>query len=154
MSSMAAIQDFLSQKRLAMVGVSRQPMEFSRILYRELRDRGYDVVPVNSKANEIDGQKCFARIEDIEPPVESALLMTPADATTAAVRGCQSAGIKRIWIFGSGRKTSLDPEALSQCSENHISLVPGECPLMFLPHTGFIHRAHGFVRKITGGFPS
>ena len=154
MSSMAAIQDFLSHKRLAMVGVSRQRTEFSRIVYRELRDRGYDVVPVNSNTNQIDGQKCFARIEDIEPPVEAALLMTPAEATTAAVRGCQAAGVKSIWIFGSGRKTSLDPEALSLCGENHISLVPGECPLMFLPHTGFIHRAHGFVRKITGGFPS
>ena len=153
MSSMAAIRDFLSQKRLAVVGVSRQRMEFSRTLYKQLRSCGYDVVPVNPVASELEGQKCFARVEDINPPVDGAVLMTPARVTTAAVRGCQLAGVKRVWIFGSGGKKAVDPEVLKICSENDIRLVAGECPLMFLPHSGLIHRGHGFVRKLMGSFP-
>jgi uncharacterized protein len=153
MSSMAAIQDFLSHKRLAMVGVSRQRMEFSRILYRELRSRGYDVVPVNPNAPDIDGQKCFARVPDIEPPVDGALLMTPPHRTTAVIRECMAAGVTRIWVFSSVHNNVVEAEAATFCDAKGISLVPGECPMMFLPHTGFIHRAHGFVRKITGEYP-
>ena len=47
MSSMAIIQDFLAQKRIAVVGVSHDPKDFSRSLLRTLRERGYDAVAVN-----------------------------------------------------------------------------------------------------------
>jgi len=39
--------DFLAQRRIALVGVSRDPRDLSRALFRELRGRGYDVVPVH-----------------------------------------------------------------------------------------------------------
>src|ERR1017187_7078098 len=79
MSSLALVQDFLGQKRLAVVGVSRKPDDFSRKLFCELRDRGYDVVPVNPEVDEIDGKKCFAHLQDVQPPVDGALLMTSPD---------------------------------------------------------------------------
>ena len=47
MSSMSAIQDFLAQTRIAVIGVSHDPREISRALFKELRTRGYDTVPVN-----------------------------------------------------------------------------------------------------------
>ena len=42
--------EFLAQRRIALVGVSRNPRDLSRTLFRELRRRGYDVVPVNPDA--------------------------------------------------------------------------------------------------------
>jgi len=42
MSSMAVIQDFLAQKRIAVVGVSRDPKGFSRGLLRSMRQHGYE----------------------------------------------------------------------------------------------------------------
>lgn len=54
MSSLARIREFLGQKRLAIVGVSRQPRDFSRALFREFCSRGYEVVPVNPAAREIE----------------------------------------------------------------------------------------------------
>ena len=47
MALRARIDDFLSRKRLALVGVSRNPQDFTRSMFREFRRRGYDVVPVN-----------------------------------------------------------------------------------------------------------
>ena len=47
MSAMAIIRDFLAQKRIAVVGVSHDPKDFSRGLLRTLRERGYDAVAVN-----------------------------------------------------------------------------------------------------------
>ena len=70
MTSMQLIQDFLGQRRLAVVGVSRQPRDFSLALFRELRKRGYDAVPVNPEAERIDKQPCFARLQSVNPPVD------------------------------------------------------------------------------------
>ncbi len=92
MSSMQMIQDFLGQKRLAVVGVSRQPKDFSLVLFRELRKRGYDAVPVNPQAEEIDEQPCYARLQAIHPPVDGALLMTSPAATDCGCARLRGSG--------------------------------------------------------------
>jgi hypothetical protein len=38
--ALETIEDFLAQKRVAMIGVSRNPKDFSAVLFEELRKRG------------------------------------------------------------------------------------------------------------------
>lgn len=147
------IDDFLAQKRMAMVGISRKPADFSRSLFRELRRRGYDVVPVNPGVKEVEGQPCCARVQEITPPVDGALLMTTSATTEQVVRDCAEAGITRIWMYRAGGAGAVSRNAIQFCEARGIRVVPGECPYMFLPETGFVHRAHGFVRKIFGRYP-
>jgi len=52
MTTLQDIQSFLDLKRLAVVGVSRNPTDFTRVLFREFRNRGYDAVPVNPAVRE------------------------------------------------------------------------------------------------------
>jgi len=97
-STRQAISDFLAQKRIALVGASRNPKDFNRTMFRSLRSRGYDVVPVNPSAKEIDGVPCYGSVKQIDPPVEGVLVMTPPAAAQAVVNECQEAGIKRVWL--------------------------------------------------------
>ena len=90
--SLETIEGFLAQKRMAMVGVSREPKSFSVMLFEELCRRGYDVIPVNPHMREVLGRRCFARVQDIQPPVEAALLMTSPEVTDAVVGDCAEAG--------------------------------------------------------------
>jgi predicted CoA-binding protein len=69
--SLETVEDFLSQKRIAMIGVSRNPKDFSAALFEGLRKRGYEMVPVNPKISEVMDQPCYARVQDIQPPVFS-----------------------------------------------------------------------------------
>jgi predicted CoA-binding protein len=151
--SLNTIEDFLAQKRIAMIGVSRNPKEFSAVLFQELQKRGYDMVPVNPKASEVLGLHCFARVQDIQPPVDGALLMTSALVTDSVVLDCAAAGIRRVWLYSAGNKGAVTTSAVELCQENGIEVVPGQCPFMFLPHAGGVHRFHGFIRKVTGRFP-
>jgi uncharacterized protein len=153
MSSLQVIQDFLSQKRLAVVGVSRHSKDFSLALFRELHERGYEVVPVNPAAEEIDEKPCFARLQAIHPPVDGALLMTSPAVTSTVVRDCAEAGIKRVWMYRAGGAGAASPEAIKYYKEHGIAVIPGECPFMFFPEAGWFHRFHGMLRKITGSYP-
>jgi len=146
------IEDFLAQKRIAMVGLSRQPKDFSVMLFDELCRRGYEVIPVNPAASEVMGRPCFARVQDIKPPVDAVLLMTSPAVTEAVVEDCAAAGVRRVWMYSAGGQGAVSPKAVEFCRVNGIKVVPGECPFMFLPHNGF-HRIHGLVRKITGNYP-
>jgi hypothetical protein len=148
------IDGFLAARRIAVLGLSRSRLRFSRLLYAELRRRGYDLVPVNPKAREIEGQKCFARIQDVTPPVDAALLMTSAEVTDGAVRDCAAAGVRRVWLYRAVGRGALTPAAVQFCEQNGIEVVPGFCPFMFLPGAGFLHGAHRFFLKLTGAYPA
>src|SRR3954447_10903888 len=93
------IESFLSLHRIAMIGVSQDPKHFSRAVYRAWRDRGYDVVPVNPKVREVEAAFCYPRTQEIGPPVEAALVLTPAAASEEAVKDCVAAGIRRVWLY-------------------------------------------------------
>ncbi len=148
------IEDFLAQKRLAMVGVSRNPKDFSRGLFRALRERGYDMVPVNPKVSELEGQKSYASLKDIAPPVDGVLLMTAPAVTERAVRDCFAAGISRVWMHRGGGTGAVSQEAIDFGREKGIRVVAGYCPYMFLPRTPFFHKVYGFFIKLTGGYPA
>jgi len=147
------IEDFLAQKRIAMVGISREPRSFSVTLFEGLCRRGYDVIPVNPKTPNVLGSRCFARVQDIQPPVQGALLMTSPDVTDRVVSDCAEAGIPRIWMYRAGGKGAVSKRAVAFCQERGIAVIPGQCPFMFLPEAAGFHRFHGFIRKITGRYP-
>lgn len=155
MATRRQIDAFLGLKRLAVVGVSRDPKHFSNAIWRELRDRRYDVVPVNPKASAIDGQPCVARVQDIQPPVEGVLIMTPATATEGVVRDCIEAGVTRVWMHkgAGGGAGAVSPTAVAAAIGAGIEVVDGYCPFMFLPGTPFFHGLHGAFKKLTGSYP-
>jgi uncharacterized protein len=152
-ASLETIQDFLAEKRNAMIGVSRSAADFSVSVFKELCQRGYDMVPVNPQTKELLGRKCYACVQDIEPAVDAALLMAAPKATEIAVRDCAEAGIHRVWMHRAGGAGAVSDEAVQFCQEHNIRVVSGECPLMFLPQGASVHGFHGFLRKITGRYP-
>jgi uncharacterized protein len=147
-ASRAGITDFFGQERLAIVGVSRNEKEYSRLVFRELRDRGYDVVPINPEAKELEGVRCYASVSEVTPTVAGALVLLPAATVEAAVRDCVEAGIRRIWLRND------EPAARELCQREGIALVSGYCPFMFLSDTAFFHKCHAFGLKLAGKYPS
>jgi uncharacterized protein len=147
------ITEFLAQKRLAMIGVSRKPRHFSRGLFREFKKRGHECVCVNPSAFEIEGTTTYPCIQDITPRVEAAILMVPPTALEEAVHDCAETGVKRIWIVPGKDGKPVKLCVLSYCESAGISVIHGVCPHMFLPNNGFPHNLHGFVMRIAGHYP-
>ena len=147
------VDDFLAQKRIAFVGISRDPADFSVTLFKDFCHRGYDMVPVNPNAGELFGHRCFARMQDIQPPVDTALLMTSPAVTEAVVSDCADAGVRRVWMYRAAGEGAVSSKAVEFCRTHGIQVVPGECPYMFWRDAHVGHRIHGFIRKITGHYP-
>ena len=154
MSMKQAIDDFLAQRRIGIVGVSRGKNDFSRGLLREMRMQGYDTVPVNPNAEEIEGLKCFPSVRDINPPVDGVLVMVPGNEVESVVRDCAAAGVKRVWLHGMDTVTDPGEPVRALCGENGITLIPGQCPYMFLAETAWIHRLHARIWKWFGKYPA
>ncbi|MHB8872206.1 MAG: CoA-binding protein [Myxococcaceae bacterium] len=140
-------REFLGAKSIAVVGVSRNPKHFTRYVFGELAKRGYDVVPVNAEAGEIDGRPAFKRVQDVSPAAEAALLYTRPERTEAAVRDCLEAKVRRIWMPKGAGPGSASEAAVALCEANGIAPVQNLCPFMALPRAGWFHRVHGFFRR-------
>jgi predicted CoA-binding protein len=151
--SLNTIESFLAQKRIAIVGISRERKNIGPDLFRALQNRGYEVIPVNPNTPEMLGQKCFARVQDIQPPPDGALLLTSPSVTDTVVHDCADANIKRIWMYRGGGKGSVSDEAVEFCRKQGIEVVPGQCPFMFLSPVQSVHRFHRFLYRITGKYP-
>ncbi|WP_437831743.1 CoA-binding protein [Sorangium sp. So ce1153] len=148
------VDEFLSHRRVALVGASHDDKDFSRMVMRELLDRGYDVVPVNPGGGLIEGRAACAEIGAIEPPVEAAIVMTPPQVTEQIVRACAAAGVQRVWLHRGVGQGAVSAPAVQACQELGIRVIAGECPLMFLPNAGIVHRLHRLAKQIAGSYPA
>ncbi len=151
--SLETIENFLAQKRIALVGISRERRNISGMLLEELSREGYEVLPVNPNVSEVMGRRCFARVQDIQPAPDAALLLTSPAVTNVVVRDCGEAGIKRIWMFRGGGQGAVSAEAVEYCQQQGMELVPGRCPFMFLRPVRGVHWLHRCFSKLAGHYP-
>ncbi|HET8646832.1 MAG TPA: CoA-binding protein [Vicinamibacteria bacterium] len=145
-----AIDRFLGRRRVAIVGVSRDAKDFSRAVFRAFIERGYEAIPVNPAAGEIEGRPCAHSVAEIAPPVDAALLLTPPARSEAAVADCLAAGVDRIWFHRGAGAGAVSVAALELCARHGVDVVPGACPFMYLPETALPHRIHGFFHRLRG----
>lgn len=144
----AAVNDFLSQRTLAVVGVSRSGKKFGNAATRELRNKGYRMLPVHPEAETIDGERCYPSLRQLPEQVAGVLIVVPPEQTEQVVREAADAGIRHVWMQqGAESKTAID-----FCRERGMSVVHGECILMFAAPTG-AHRLHHWVWRLFGKLP-
>jgi predicted CoA-binding protein len=150
MTKKEAIFDFLSQKKFAIIGVSRNSRKFGNAILKDMRKKGYHLIPVHPEADKLEGEKCYKSLSDIPFPVDGAILNIKPDETEKVVEDINSAGIKRVWMQqGSGSK-----KAIEYCINYGISVISGECIFMFAQPMEFFHRAHRWVWGVIGKLPA
>jgi predicted CoA-binding protein len=144
------IQEFLAPRKFAMAGVSRNPKKFGFMAYKDLKNRGFMVYPLNPEADTIDGDRCFRSVSELPGEVSHLVTMVPKDQTKGIVEEAIAHGIKSIWI----QQMSDTPEAIELARQHQVHLVTKNCILL---HTKPVKGFHGFHRnmlRLFGMLPS
>ena len=88
-------------RRVAMVGLSANPMRPSHFAATYLANRGFDLIPVNPGAERILGRRCFPDLPSIDGPVEIVDIFRPPRFVPAIVEDAIGIGAKVVWMqFG------------------------------------------------------
>jgi hypothetical protein len=130
------------------VGASRDPKKFGAAAYRELK-KTRRLLPVNPKAETVDGDRCYPTLQALPEPVDGVLIFVLPHQTEQVVQDAHASGIRRVWM----QQQTESEAAIRYCQENGISVVYGECILMHAAHTAFYHKMHRWVRGVTGKLP-
>lgn len=148
MTSLKQIREFIASEPIAMAGVSRNPKKFGFAAFRELKEKGMDIIPVNPNATQIHGVKVYHNIKSLPESVRGLIIMTNKNQTAELVKEAKEKGIRNIWI----QQMAESKEAIKELQDSDINYITKECILMHYKPNG-IHKFHGTLRKFFGRFP-
>ena len=103
-----AAAEFLTHKRVAVTGVSRSPNEHgSNVVYKRLRERGYEVFAINPNAQEVEGDPSYPNLRSVPGGVEAVVIATRPE-TDETMRECAELGVKHVWMHRTWRRQRLE----------------------------------------------
>ena len=149
-----AASAFLASKRVAITGVSRHPKDHGgNIVYRRLRERGYEVFAVNPNADEVEGDPCYQDLKSIPGGVDAVVIATRPEVAEETMRECADVGIGHVWMHRGPGSGSVSQAAADYGRERGIAVIDGGCPCMFDPTADLGHKAMRLVFTLSGYVP-
>jgi predicted CoA-binding protein len=151
------VQDFLAQKKIAVVGVSDKRDTGCNLAYKKFKENSYQVYAVNPRITSYENAVCYADLKSIPEKVDAVFVLASPNVTDEIVQQCVELGIKHIWMHCMmGTKpglaagmTSVSQSAVEMCRANGIAVIPGSCPNQFL-HPDFGHAMMRGLWRIVG----
>jgi predicted CoA-binding protein len=121
-------QEFVSGKRIALVGASRtnDKYKFGNMAAAELKRRGYEVYLVHPQAETINDIATYQNLSALKGRVEGILVSLPADKSASVLREAAAAGMTNVWIQQDGESQEL----IEMGDELELNLVTGKCIFM------------------------
>lgn len=149
-----AAAEFLEHQRVAVTGVSRTPGSHgSNVVFDRLKDRGYEVFPVNPQAEMIDEIRCFPDLKSIPGGIDAVVIATAPEHAMATMHEAVDLGVKHVWMHRSFGGGSVSAEAAQYGRDHGITVIEGGCPLMFGPTSDPGHKFMCAMLKLTGKVP-
>jgi len=137
-----AATDFLSNRRIAVAGVSREAgsSHGGNTVYNRLKERGYEAFAINPNATEVEGDPCYADVAAIQGGVSAVVIATTPEVAPSVMQQCIDGDVRSVWMHRAFGQGSVSDEATRLGREHGITVIDGGCPLMFGQTADAAHR--------------
>jgi predicted CoA-binding protein len=139
-----AIKDFIQSKRIAIIGVSRSNTKFGNSIYKELKEKGYELVPVHPSLELFENDRCYKTLSEIDPKVDGVLINVKKENVKAILDDAHQAGIKKIWL----QQGSESPETVQYAKSLGMNAVSGGCIMMYAEPVKSVHSFHRWIWRL------
>jgi uncharacterized protein len=110
-------------RRIAVVGLSPKPWRDSNGVARYLLERGYDVVPVYPREEEILGQKVHRTVAEIAGGVDLVNVFRRSEFLPGVVEDALAAGAPAVWF----QIDCVNEDAARRAGDAGMSVVMDRC---------------------------
>ncbi|MDP3631365.1 MAG: acetate--CoA ligase family protein [Actinomycetota bacterium] len=129
------LEQLFSPRSVAVVGVSREEGRVGHYVFDNLLAAGFagSVYPVNPKADEVHGHRCYASVKDLPAPVDLAVVVVPAKFVSAVIEECGESGIHAVVVISAGFKetgpagAALEREVIATAAKHKIRILGPNC---------------------------
>ncbi len=112
-----SIKSFFNPKNVAVIGASREPGKLGYQILQNIIEAGFkgEIYPINPKADEILGLKCYPSVKDVPKRVELAVVVVPSKIVPSVIEDCGEKGVKAAVVISGGfSETGPEGEKLEQ----------------------------------------
>ncbi|MFO7721883.1 MAG: CoA-binding protein [Bacteroidales bacterium] len=150
MTEREIIDQILSQKHIAVAGVSRDQRKFGAIVYKQLAKNGYRVYPINPNMEEYAEVKCYPDVMSLPAEVTVLVTVTKPEVTRGLVQQAAVKGLNYVWM----QQGSESKDAITAAEAAGIHLISKKCIMMFAEPVKSVHAFHRFLSKLFGRYPN
>ena len=119
------IKNFLSLKKVAVIGMSRSKSKAAHFVPKYLLENGFDIIPINPNSDEILTKKCYKEITEVEGNIDIVDIFRPSEDVLPFVRDAIKKNPKVIWL----QEGIHNEEAENLAREHGIDVVFNRCML-------------------------
>ena len=145
-SSRDGLKYFFEPKSVAVIGASATPSKLgynvlSNLIEGKFRGKVY---PINPKADEILGLRCYKSILDVPDEIDLAVLIVPAKIIPEVLMDCVSKGVRAVIIESGGfaeiggEGSMLQEKIRSIAKKERIRIVGPNCAGIVNTHKNLI----------------
>lgn len=138
------VQEFLGFKRIGIAGYSLNNDNPGNLIYKKLKDNGYEVYAINPKATEVKDEICHPSISSLPVILDGVIICTHPDKTENLIEESARNGVKMVWIHKSIGAGSYSTMAIEKAKMLGIKVIPIGCPMMFIKPDIF-HKCFRFI---------
>ena len=93
---------------IALIGASNDKNKYGNKIYNDLRNKGYNVTPINPKDELIEGDKAYTSIEEMEKLPDIANFVVPPPVALKIAQHIVKLGIKHLWFQPGSESNELE----------------------------------------------
>lgn len=107
----------------AIVGATQNKQKYGYKVLVDLKNKGFNVIPVNQKYEEIAGITCYPDLISLDERPDVVVLIVGEHSAAKVVQNCLDLDLNRLW-FQPGSEFE---DAVNLAQEGKAEMVIGEC---------------------------
>ena len=112
-------------KTVAIVGISDKPERPSHKVAKYLKEQGYKILPVNPGLDEVLGEKCYGKLEEVAEKIDVVDIFRKPEDIKPIVDSAIAIGAKAIWM----QEGITNKEAAEKAISAGLMVVMDRCML-------------------------
>ncbi len=138
------LNPLFAPKSVAVFGASDRVDAVGQIVFKNMLQGGFTgkLYPINAKNTEVQGQRAYASIAEINEPVELVVIATPPDSVPDIIEECGLHGVKAAVIITAGfgeagaQGIALEKKLVDAAQRYNIRLIGPNCLGIMRPSIG------------------
>lgn len=116
-------EEMLTLRNWAIIGVTPKKDRYGYKIWKQMQEKGYTVYGVNPAYDEIEGQKIYASLKEIDEPIDAIDMIVNPELVPAVLDVAKEKGINNVF-FQPG---SYDMETLEMAKNMGFNYIEGDC---------------------------
>jgi len=108
---------------VAVVGATDDPAKYGSVIYRDLKNKGFEVYPVNPSRDTVDGDAAYRNLEALPETPTIVNIVVPPRATLGVLEKALELGYRNVWV----QPGAESPEVMAYLTKHDFNYLANSC---------------------------